>query len=255
MTETQMNSKIFNANEWAMTYYPMSAGECPKENAIEHSILKWRGLQKDILGNNFPPIEVSSSTCALCKWHNSDDCETCPIKIYHGRTCGVEWANWRGDNDPAPMLKLLESTRDKEMEIKKANIVLKLDENIEYRTRGGKKAIYIGYKLGGCRPHLFIVKGECADGGDFPIAVTSEFKYIDDNHDYHLDIINYYTDWNAVEVDTKVFVRDSESDNWIPRYFSEYKNGKVYTFPDGATSFSSTSPGMRPYWHHAKLAE
>ena len=65
--------------------------------------------------------------------------------------------------------------------------------------------------------------------------------------------------WESVRVDTKIFVRHNHSDNWIPRYFSHYKNGKVYAFYSGATSWSIYKPeGGVPItssWEEAKLAE
>jgi hypothetical protein len=60
-------------------------------------------------------------------------------------------------------------------------------------------------------------------------------------------------DWSKVAVDTKIFVKDSESGEWLPRYFAKYKDGFVYTFRDGKTSWSSQ--GNTLYWEYAKLAE
>lgn len=60
-------------------------------------------------------------------------------------------------------------------------------------------------------------------------------------------------DWSKVAVDTKIFVKDSESGEWLPRYFAKYKDGFVYTFRDGKTSWSSQ--GNTLYWNYAKLAE
>ena len=65
-------------------------------------------------------------------------------------------------------------------------------------------------------------------------------------------------DWSEVPVDTKVYVRDRKEDEWIPRYFSEFKNGIVYVWPNGTTSF--TSGGYlfvfeKISYKYAKLAE
>lgn len=61
-------------------------------------------------------------------------------------------------------------------------------------------------------------------------------------------------DWSKVPVDTKILVKDLESDDWFPRYFAMYKNGQVYAFTHGKTSFSADKKGAVP-WAFAELAE
>lgn len=46
-------------------------------------------------------------------------------------------------------------------------------------------------------------------------------------------------DWSTVKVDTKILVRDRENDNWRRRYFAYYKNGEVYVYCNGKTSWSA----------------
>lgn len=46
-------------------------------------------------------------------------------------------------------------------------------------------------------------------------------------------------DWSTVKVDTKIHVRDRENDNWRRRYFAYYKNGEVYVWCNGKTSWSA----------------
>ena len=59
-------------------------------------------------------------------------------------------------------------------------------------------------------------------------------------------------DWNKVEVDTKVLVRDRPYNEWLKRHFAKYENGKVYVFNDGRTSWSSR--GIT-HWEETKLWE
>lgn len=59
-------------------------------------------------------------------------------------------------------------------------------------------------------------------------------------------------DWSKVEVDTPILVRN-DGCVWTKRYFAEYKNGKVRTYHNGATSWSSD--GRMGSWDYAKLAE
>lgn len=61
------------------------------------------------------------------------------------------------------------------------------------------------------------------------------------------------TDWSKVKVDTPVLVRDNENNEWQRFYFAKYKNGLVYTWVAGATSW--TAKGNMYKWRFAKLAE
>lgn len=61
-----------------------------------------------------------------------------------------------------------------------------------------------------------------------------------------------YVDWSKVEVDTPILVSD-DGYNWNRRYFDKYKNGKVYAFQCGATSWSSDHNSIA--WKYAKLKE
>lgn len=60
-------------------------------------------------------------------------------------------------------------------------------------------------------------------------------------------------DWSEVPVDTPILVRNSNDDNWRKRYFSKYENGNIYTWCNGATSWSAE--GHTLAWKYAKLVE
>lgn len=62
-------------------------------------------------------------------------------------------------------------------------------------------------------------------------------------------------DWSKVPVDTKVYVRDSDSEPWKPRYFAKFEDGKIFTWTNGATSFSRDSVCDSSWWNQGKLAE
>lgn len=59
-------------------------------------------------------------------------------------------------------------------------------------------------------------------------------------------------DWSKVTVDTKVLV-SKDGKGWLKRYFAEYKDGQVFTFPNGTTSWNCE--GRAFCWQYAKLAE
>ena len=60
-------------------------------------------------------------------------------------------------------------------------------------------------------------------------------------------------DWDEVEVDTKVLVRDKPDGEWEKRYFAKYEDGKVYVFKDGRTSWNDV--GITQHWKETKLWE
>ena len=62
-------------------------------------------------------------------------------------------------------------------------------------------------------------------------------------------------DWSKVPVDTKVYVRDSDSEVYYPRYFARFEQGKIFTWVNGATSFSAKGFDDVTWWNQGKLAE
>ena len=59
-------------------------------------------------------------------------------------------------------------------------------------------------------------------------------------------------DWSKVEVDTPILVKNSEDEEWRKRHFAKYKNGNVYAWSDGLTSWTAYD---KMVWKYAKLAE
>lgn len=62
-------------------------------------------------------------------------------------------------------------------------------------------------------------------------------------------------DWSKVKVDTPILVRNTEKEEWQKRHFARFKNGKVYAWYDGLTSWSTAGEDDVNFWKYAKLAE
>ena len=62
-------------------------------------------------------------------------------------------------------------------------------------------------------------------------------------------------DWSKVPVDTPILVRDLKAQDWGKRYFAFFKDGKVYAWTGGATSWSADNDEDVMSWDYAKLAE
>lgn len=62
-------------------------------------------------------------------------------------------------------------------------------------------------------------------------------------------------DWSKVKVDTPVLV-SFDGCNWFKKYFAKVQNNTVYTWDNGATSWSvSNKEYCVTSWRYAKLAE
>ncbi len=124
-------------NSWEEEFYPLTAEEsCYTDlQAVDHSILKWRGLtkenlekyglvkEKDSLFITKPLFEmqIDGDNCALCHRHsNNDSCGDCPLfEVRDGVMCTdtldseltSPFNKWKVTGDPQPMIKWLEKTR------------------------------------------------------------------------------------------------------------------------------------------------
>lgn len=63
------------------------------------------------------------------------------------------------------------------------------------------------------------------------------------------------TDWSKVKVDAKISVRQKTSDIWLKRHFAEYKDGNIYAWDDGMTSYTVPEPCYCEAWKEAILRE
>lgn len=62
-------------------------------------------------------------------------------------------------------------------------------------------------------------------------------------------------DWSKVPVDTPIYVRAYERNIWEKRHFAYFKDGKVYAWLNGATSWTIENSEYVFSWKNAKLAE
>lgn len=76
-----------------------------------------------------------------------------------------------------------------------------------------------------------------------------------DNDEFAKNSSKNQVDWNKVPLDTPIFVRDSDDEEWKTRYFAEYNGGKVFAWADGMTSSEARGPQDELPWLYAKLTE
>lgn len=63
-------------------------------------------------------------------------------------------------------------------------------------------------------------------------------------------------DWENVPVDTPILVKQSNEEQFHKRHFAYYKDGKIYAWVNGQTSYTCNNDKSRTVnWLHAKLLE
>lgn len=75
--------------------------------------------------------------------------------------------------------------------------------------------------------------------------------------DQLIDVAEYLNivDWSKVAVDTPIYVRAYKGNTWEKRHFAFFKDGKVYAWLSGVTSWTAENTNYVFSWKDAKLAE
>lgn len=117
---------------WKAEFYPVEAHKCPKEQAVEHSLRKWRGMRADALARHDVTADcgklklraadghlcIDCSSCALCEHYVFDGCKKCPLaRSRGGWACDSRMPSehlspfvyWRDEFTPEPMIAALEA--------------------------------------------------------------------------------------------------------------------------------------------------
>lgn len=137
---------------WKQEFYPMKANQTSVDDALDHSIRKWEGLQPENLakhgvhlwrqysagfyrvveiGQEGHPehdrVRIDASTCALCIHFDYDSgslngCGDCPLGQVRGVPCTERteaeenrispWGSFLQCGDPQPMLVQLRRAKD-----------------------------------------------------------------------------------------------------------------------------------------------
>ena len=98
-------------------------------------------------------------------------------------------------------------------------------------------------------------------GGRLHYKIPNAYNYIISDNSYNKVIeFNFTeytppTDWSKVKVDAKMLVKGWGDRVWKPRHFAKFEDGKVYTWMDGETSWTSDDDENITIWTHYKLAE
>lgn len=122
---------------------------------------------------------------------------------------------------------------------------------VEYMEKKKEILNSLGRTGGGCTG---VRCSQCifnAAGGCWGLELENPEKAIDLIMNYKISV-----DWTKVPVDTPIYVRDSEEDDWLPQYFSGFVIGRVFAWVGGKTSFSAKNKLSNTIsWNFAKLKD
>jgi len=119
----------------------------------------------------------------------------------------------------------------------------------EYVTRDGRKVVVVALNL----------------RGEFPVlGYTAEYNWDNactwraDGRVYGLpsehprDIVDRWSPWANLDIDTPVWVKDDSDGEWVPRHFAGVSQGKATCWAEGLTSH--TTKNVAP-WNELSLAK
>lgn len=115
---------------WKEEFYLVDARDVPKEEALAHSIKKWRGLTPENLAKHdlrrlgsylhddygaCAYFGIDTSSCALCThYYSPGECYGCPLYQHLGARCDNDldspYGIFVGDGDPKPMIVALKGS-------------------------------------------------------------------------------------------------------------------------------------------------
>lgn len=88
------------------------------------------------------------------------------------------------------------------------------------------------------------------------VTAISKFFYKLKNNEY-IDIAKELgiVDWSKVAVDTPILVKANCLSSWARRYFAYFKDGVVFAWTGGATSWSCDNTNDVSSWDYVELAK
>jgi len=103
-----------------------------------------------------------------------------------------------------------------------------------------------------------IANGKPADCDEVPCKNCLFFGEYDCDYAFIRWAQQEYTepkiDWKKLQIDTKILVRDHEDDPWIKAHFACYKDGKVFAYPYGCSSWTVPLTEHPCSWNYVKIA-
>lgn len=103
---------------------------------------------------------------------------------------------------------------------------------------------------------IFFYEHKCYAVGPFSPRIPVKCTCFEERNQL-IDIAKYLgvVDWSKVKVDTPILIRKCKEDDWEKRHFAFFKDGRIYAWLSGTTSWTNNNPDAVFSWKYAKLAE
>lgn len=116
---------------------------------------------------------------------------------------------------------------------------MKIDMNKKYRFRDAPMYKFLGLltilEEDQTQPVIGLMQRE--DKDIVPGAWCADGRFLTNGHEAGLDLIEV-NEWDYLEIDDQVLVKNSEIGPWIRRYFAGIENGMPMIWDYGGTSWS-----------------
>lgn len=119
----------------------------------------------------------------------------------------------------------------------------------EYVTRDGRKVVVVAVNLRGECPVLGYI---AEDNWDSACTWGADGRVYNPPSEHPRDIVDRWSPWANLDIDTPVWVKDVLDGEWVPRHFAGVSQGKATCWAEGLTSH--TTKNVVP-WNELSLAK
>lgn len=119
----------------------------------------------------------------------------------------------------------------------------------EYVTRDGRKVVVVAVNLRGECPVLGYT---AEDNWDNACTWGADGRAYNPPSEHPRDIVDRWSPWANLDIDTPVWVKDDSDGEWVPRHFAGVSQGKATCWAGGFTSH--TTKNVVP-WNELSLAK
>ena len=106
----------------------------------------------------------------------------------------------------------------------------------EYVTRDGRKVVVVAVNLRGECPVLGYI---AEDNWDSACTWGADGRAYNPPSEHPRDIVDRWSPWANLDIDTPVWVREGMWEEWSPRHFAGVKEGKPMCWANGLTSHTA----------------
>lgn len=127
-----------------------------------------------------------------------------------------------------------------------------IDSTKTYKTKDGNKARFLGEVKSADYPLIFAITH--GDGYESTQSYNLNGRFYSDDELSDADLVEYNPMEDLVQ-DQPIYVRSTLVDEWVPRHFAYIKEGRVWAYINGCTSFTCLGKGNTTDWKYFRLKD